>query len=239
MRNKFENWLLHEAKKENDKSYKESTTADYSYRVFSLIPKHFNLNIIDLEDKQIELLIDRCVNGDSLAWNKSKHNAPSNALKAFLKFKQKSMYKNDSNTTENEFLNISNVSDAINETRFILLSGFVLCEGDLRNFAHIKGLNDITCGLSFQDYDYAQKAIDRLKSQYPDVYLEFRNEFFKKLIKVNRLTFCDTTATEAIFDSENQCALYCVMMERVFHCRSINEIRSILEDYISSCSLEG
>lgn len=239
MRSKFKNWLLHEAKQENGRSYKEKTATNYSSGVFSLIPKHFNINILDLENNQIELLIVRCVNGDSSEWNKSKHNTPSNALKAFLQFKQKSIYKDDSNTTENEFLNISNVSDAINDTRFILLSGFVLCEGDLRNFAHIKGLNGITCGLSFSEYDFAQQAINWLKSEYLDVYLEFRNEFFKKLIKVNRLTFCDTTVTEAIFDSENQCALYCVMMERVFHCRSINEIRNILEDYISSCSLEG
>ncbi len=125
------------------------------------------------------------------------------------------------------------------QTRFILLSGFVLCEADLRNFAHIKGLSGITYGLSFQDYDYAQKAIDRLKSQYLDVYLAFRNELFKKLMKVNSITFYDTTQTEAEFDSENQCAHYCVIMQKVFFSHNIQETSNILKEYISYSHLEG
>lgn len=237
MRNKFENWLLNDAKQDNGRNYKKSTAIDYTNKVFSLIPQYFNLNILDLENYQIELLIERCVNGDSLEWNERRHSGPSSALKAFLKFKQEGMASKDTN--KNEFLDISKVSDAIDQTRFILLSGFVLCEADLRNFAHIKGLSGITYGLSFQDYDYAQKAIDRLKSEYLEVYLEFRNELFKKLMKVNLITLFDTTTTEAEFDSENQCALYCVIMERVFHSQSMQEIRNILEDYISSNHLEG
>lgn len=239
IKNKFENWLLNDAKQDNGANYKESTAKDYTRRVFIEIPKYFNLNILDLDNKQIESLIDQCVKGISREWNISKHSAPSNALKAFLKFKQEGMASKDTNISRNKFLDISKVSDAIDQTRFILLSGFVLCEGDLRNFAHIKKLNGITHGLGFQEYDSAQKAIDRLKSEYLDVYLEFRNELFKKLMKVNLITLFDTTTTEAEFDSENQCALYCVIMERVFHSQSMQEIRNILEDYISSSHLEG
>ncbi|MGZ5207932.1 MAG: hypothetical protein ACXWB0_02850 [Sulfuricurvum sp.] len=88
MRNKFENWLSNIAKKDNGANYKESTAKDYARRVFIEIPKYFNLHILDLENYHIELLIEQCKNGDSLEWNKSKHCAPSSALKAFLKFKQ-------------------------------------------------------------------------------------------------------------------------------------------------------
>ncbi len=237
MKNEFENWLLNDTKQDNGRKYKESTAADYANKVFSLIPQYFNLNILDLKNRQIELLIDRCINGDSIEWNEKRHSGPSSALKAFLKFKQEVI--TPKNTKRNEFLNISKVSDAIDQTRFILLSGFVLCEADLRNFAHIKGLSGITYGLSFQDYDYAQKAIDRLKSQYLDVYLAFRNELFKKLMKVNSITFYDTTQTEAEFDSENQCAHYCVIMQKVFFSHNIQETSNILKEYISYSHLEG
>ena len=239
MRNKFENWLSNIAKKNDCTNYKKSTAKDYARRIFIEIPKHFNVNILDLEKYQIELLIERCKGGDSLEWNTRKHSGPSSALIAFLQFKQERVASTDTNISKNKFLDISKISDAIEQTRFILLSGFVLCEADLRNFAHIKGLSGITNGLSFQDYDSAQKAINMLKSQYLGLYLEFRNELFKKLMKANLITLVDTTTTEAVSDSENQCALYCVIMERVFHSQSMQEIRNILDDYISYSHLEG
>jgi hypothetical protein len=88
MRNKFKNWLFQDARQENGRPYQESTAQDYSSKVFSLIPQYFNIDIAELEINQIHSLIDRCISGDASDWNEMKHYAPSNALRAFLRFKE-------------------------------------------------------------------------------------------------------------------------------------------------------
>lgn len=237
MRDKFYDWLLNVAQRNNGGHFAETTVLNYTTNVFSTIPSHFNVNILALNHNQIESLISRCESGDASEWNNSKHGSPSNALKQFLKFRQTETL--NITTQNNEDSNISKIKTIIDETRFILLSGFVLCEADLRNFARIKELSGVTNGLCYQTYDSAQEAIEMLKLAFPDIYQAFRDELFKKLLKVNSINCFDTRQVEALFNSENQCAHYCVAMARVFHCQHVHEIKAELNQFIRNSHLEG
>jgi hypothetical protein len=89
MKDKFYNWLLNVAQKNHGGHFTEKTISTYVSNVFSTIPSYFNVNILALNHNQIESLILRCESGDAAEWNNSKKRQPSNALKQFLKFKQK------------------------------------------------------------------------------------------------------------------------------------------------------
>ena len=131
----------------------------------------------------------------------------------------------------------------VDELRFPILAGLVVCGINLNKFVQLKRLLNINEGM-FECYEEAQKAIDILKEKCPEIYQMMRAELFKKIYKVhsaeNQTMLWDhesshTTATCAEGNVSVQCVTYSIFLSNMAKFASTKEeYEGRLNQYIVS-----
>lgn len=131
----------------------------------------------------------------------------------------------------------------VDELRFPILAGLVVCGINLNKFVQLKRLLNINGGM-FECYEEAQKAIDILKEKCPEIYQTMRAELFKKIYKVhsaeNQNMLWDderskSTATCAEGNVSVQCVTYSIMLSNMAKFASTKEeYEGWLNQYILS-----
>lgn len=131
----------------------------------------------------------------------------------------------------------------VDELRFPILAGLVVCGINLNKFVQLKRLLNINGGM-FECYEEAQKTIDILKEKCPEIYQMMRAELFKKIYKVhsaeNQTMLWDhesshTTATCAEGNVSVQCVTYSIFLSNMAKFASTKEeYEGRLNQYIVS-----
>ena len=131
----------------------------------------------------------------------------------------------------------------VDELRFPILAGLVVCGINLNKFVQLKRLLNINGGM-FECYEEAQKTIDTLKEKCPEIYQTMRAELFKKIYQVhsaeNQTMLWDhersqSTATCAEGNVSVQCVTYSIFLSNMAKFASIKEeYEGWLNQYIVS-----
>lgn len=131
----------------------------------------------------------------------------------------------------------------VDELRFPILAGLVVCGINLNKFVQLKRLLNINGGM-FECYEEAQKTIDTLKEKCPEIYQTMRAELFKKIYQVhsaeNQTMLWDhersqSTATCAEGNVSVQCVTYSIFLSNMAKFASIREeYEGWLNQYIVS-----
>lgn len=131
----------------------------------------------------------------------------------------------------------------VDELRFPILAGLVVCGINLNKFVQLKRLLNISEG-EFKCHEEAQKTIDILKEKCPEIYQAMRAELFKKIYKVHSAENQDmlwghersqSTATCAEGNVSVQCATYSLFLSNMAKFASTKEeYEGWLNQYILS-----
>lgn len=131
----------------------------------------------------------------------------------------------------------------VDELRFPILAGLVVCGINLNKFVQLKCLLNINEGM-FECYEEAQKTIDTLKEKCPKIYRTMRAELFKKIYQVhsaeNQTMFWDhehspSTTTRAEGNVSVQCVTYSIFLSNMAKFASTKEeYEGWLNQYIVS-----
>lgn len=131
----------------------------------------------------------------------------------------------------------------VDELRFPILAGLVVCGINLNKFVQLKRLLNINEGM-FECYEEAQKTIDTLKEKCPEIYQTMRAELFKKIYQVHSAENQDmlwddehshTTAICAEGNVSVQCVTYSILLSNMAKFASTKEeYEGWLNQYIVS-----
>lgn len=131
----------------------------------------------------------------------------------------------------------------VDELRFPILAGLVVCGINLNKFVQLKRLLNINGGM-FKCCEEAQKAIDILKEKCPEIYQTMRAELFKKIYQVHSAEnqdmlwdheYTHSTATCAEGNVSVQCVTYSIMLSNMAKFASTKEeYQGWLNQYILS-----
>lgn len=106
----------------------------------------------------------------------------------------------------------------VDELRFPILAGLVICGIDLNKFVSLKRLLNIQDGM-FDCYEGAQKTINTLKNKFPHIYQDMRTELFHKIYKVHHAEDQDFVHADDLQSPSGnpsiQCVTYCIFLDNM------------------------
>jgi len=124
----------------------------------------------------------------------------------------------------------------VDELRFPILAGLVICGIDLNKFVSLKRLLNIQSGM-FGCYEGAQKTINTLKNKFPHIYQDMRTELFHKIHHVFQAEDKEFVHADDVQSPSGnpsiQCVTYCIFLNNMQLNSSITdkELKDALHRY--------